>query len=379
MIKVAFDSGPLTSGHSFRGIGVMVKAQIAAIKKLAGKEIRFDTFDFSSTQGIEKLESGNFDIIHYPTFFPYALTLPEKKLAKKVVVTIQDLIHLIYPDKYPPGIKGKIKFMKQKARLKNIDEIITISETSKKDIVRLLGVSADKVKVVYLAPSPIYKVINDQKKLESVRKKYNLPSKFVFNLGDINYNKNIPTLIEACEIADVPLVLGGKQAKEIEDLGLINLMNLSGPMDYMRFLFNIPHPEHAHYSELLTKFNNNPKILRLGFIPDEDAAAVYSLATVYCQPSFYEGFGLSVIHAFACGIPVVVSRTNALTEIAGSAALVADPNDSKEMAVKITKLLGDNVERNKMIKKGFDRLKFFNWEKMGKEMIDIYKSLISIN
>ncbi len=382
MIKVAFDSGPLTSGHSFRGIGVMVKEQIKAIEGSNNKEIKFEAFDFSSDEGKFKLENGDYDIIHYPTFFPYSLTLPASAPLRrgkpaKIVVTIQDLIHLIYPDKYPPGIKGKLKFLKQKARLKNVDVIITISETSKKDIVRLLGVSPEKVKVVYLAPSPIYKVIKDKKILEKVKRKYNLPDKFVFNLGDINYNKNIPTLIKACEIADIPLVLGGKQSKEIEDLGLINLMNLSGPMDYMRFLFNIPHPEHAHYSELLTKFNNNSKILRLGFIPDEDVAAIYNLANVYCQPSYYEGFGLSVIHSFACGIPVVISKTNALTEIAGGAALVADPNDPNDMADKITKLLADKMIDKEMISKGSERIKGFSSEKMGKEMVEVYKEVTS--
>jgi len=375
-IKVAIDSAPLSDGHSIRGIGVMVREQIEALKLYGNKAINLDTFDFNSEKGNNKIEKGNYDAIHYPHFFPYALTLPSVKPAKKVVVTIQDLIHLIYPKNYPPGVRGKINFYKQKQRLKYVDAIITISETSKKDIVRFLGIPAEKIFVTYLVPSKIFKVEKDKKRLAQISKKYNLPDKFVFNLGDINYNKNIPTLIDACEMAKVPLVLGGKQALEIEDMSLLNLMDISGPQDWLRFLFDIPHPEHAHYEKLLVKFKNNKNIFRLGYVPDEDVSDVMNLASVYCQPSYYEGFGLSVIHAFACGTPVVITKTNALVEIAGGASLIADPNDINDMAEKITKMLKDNKTQKELIDKGFERLKDFSSEKMANEMIKVYEGVV---
>lgn len=375
-MKIAIDSGPLTGGHSVRGIGVMVKEQIKALQlesKRTG-EFEINAFDFS--KNYERLEKGNFDIVHYTYFFPYTLTLPATKPAKKVIVTIQDLIQLIYPDHYPPGVKGRINFLKQKSRLKYVDAIVTISETSKKDIVRFLGIDPNKIYVIYLAPSKTYKVVSDQKKILEIKKKYKLPERFIYNLGDVNYNKNIPILIEACEIAGIPLVLGGKQAKEIEGSELTNLMDLNGPMDYLRFLFDIPHPEHAHYANLLEKFKNNKNIYRLGYVPEEDAAFVFNLASVYCQPSFYEGFGLSVIHSFACNVPVVISKTNTLVEIAGGAALVADPNDSKQMAEKILQILKNKSIREGLIKRGSERSKFFSWEKNAKETADIYKSVV---
>ncbi|OGM21355.1 hypothetical protein A2714_02565 [Candidatus Woesebacteria bacterium RIFCSPHIGHO2_01_FULL_38_9] len=372
MLSIAIDSGPLSGGHSVRGIGVMVKEQIQAIKRLSDQAIKLETFDFAANH--QSLITNHYDIVHYPYFFPYALTLPSRKYGEKMVVTIQDLIQLIYPNNYPPGIRGKLNFYKQRIRLKNVDAVITISETSKKDIVRFLGIPAEKIHVIYLAPTSFYKVINDKEKLKDVRRKYNLPSKFVFYLGDVNYNKNIPTLIKACEIAGLPLAIGGKHATEVGS-GEISLKAVKGPRDWIRFILGKPHPETAHFRELEKLFSNNKNIIRTGYIPDEDIAAVFNCATVCCQPSFYEGFGLSVVNSFACGVPVVIAKTQALVEIADGAALVADPNDGTDFADKISSLINNPALRGQTIKKGFERVKFFSWEKTAREMIDLYKKV----
>jgi len=375
-LKVAIDSGPLSDGHSVRGIGVMVREQIEAIRRLRYKDIKFDSFNFQSEDGIQKLEANHYDIVHYTYFFPYSLTLPPNKIGKKTVVTIQDLIHLIYPDKYPPGIRGKLNFYKQKRRLKYIDAVITISETSKKDIVRFLGIPSDKVHVVYLAPQKGMIELNDVKLLKRLRKKYNLPEKFILYVGDVNYNKNIPGLIEACKIAKTPLVIIGKHAMEIEELG-VDLRHLKGPRDWIRFLFNIPHPELAHFKGLMEEFKKTKNIIRLGYVADKDFVAVFNLASVYVQPSFYEGFGLPVLEAFACGVPVVISKTNTLVEIAGGAALIADPNEPKNIAEKITEVLENKRTEENLIQKGFERVKDFSWEKTAKESINVYRSVVS--
>jgi len=375
-MKIAIDSGPLKSGHAVRGIGFMVKELIAALENLTDKEFRLDAFDFQSEPGRKKLESKKYDIVHYTYFFPYSTTLPDKKYAKKVIVTIQDLIQLIYPQNYKAGVKGKLNFIKQKFRLKMVDAVITISETSKKDIVRFLGIPPEKVYVVYLAPRGIFKKIRvSKKKVEEIREKYKLPKTFVLYVGDVNYNKNIPGLVRACKASKIPLVITGKHALEIEELGL-DLKHLKGPRDWFRFIFNIPHPELAHFSDLIDEFRKNPNIVRTGFVPDEDLVLLYNLASVYVQPSFYEGFGLPIIEAFRSQTPVIIAKTNALVEIAGGAALIADPENFKDLAEKINYIVKNPKVAEKFVKKGLKRVKDFSWEKTAKDIKKVYLSVL---
>lgn len=373
-MKVAIDSGPLTSGHSVRGIGFMVGNQIRAIKEIGDKKIELDDFDFQSEEGKSKLQTEKYDVVHLTSFFPFALTLPAQKLGKKMVVTIPDLIPLIYPKQYPPGVKGNLNFLKQKQRLINADAIITISETSKKDIVRFLGIPTEKIHVVYLAAGDTFKPRKDKDVLRKTAKKYGLPKQFVLYLGDVNYNKNIPNLIKACLIADMPLVICGKHAKEVDDERL-ELKTMKGPQDWLRYITGKPHPEIAHYSELKKLFSGN-NVLRLGYIPDEDLVAIFSLASAYCQPSFYEGFGLPVLQAFACGCPVVITRTQALVEIGDNAALYADPKDYKDIAKKIDKLFKNSALRQKMVGLGKERAKEFSWTKTANETIGVYEKVL---
>ena len=164
-MMVAVDSGPLTNGHSVRGIGLYARELIKTleIEKKAYKDVKIKTVDFS------KSNLTNYDVVHYLSFNPLHLTLPLRKPAK-IVVTIHDLIPLIYPNIYPPGIRGKVRYLIQKFLFKSVDVVITDSETSKKDIVRFFGVSAKKVKVIYLAPSKLFRVIKDKDRLNQVGK-----------------------------------------------------------------------------------------------------------------------------------------------------------------------------------------------------------------
>src|SRR5258708_1333689 len=133
-MKVAIDSGPLNSSDNIRGIGFHTRELVKELAKLQDENFKLDVVDFTKT------DLSKYDVVHYQYFRPHALTVPFKKPAEKVVVTIHDLIRLIYPDAYPAGIKGSIYFMLQKFNLRNVDTFITISETSKKDIVRFLNI-----------------------------------------------------------------------------------------------------------------------------------------------------------------------------------------------------------------------------------------------
>ncbi len=363
-MKVAIDTGPLTSGHSIRGIGVHTRLLLEHLQKLKGLEV--DAVDFS------KADLGKYDIAHYQFFNPYFVFLPFFKKIK-TVITVHDLTPLIYPAHYPSGIKGRMKFWLNKILMRQIDAVITISETSKKDIVRFLNIDPNKIHVVYLAPRKLFGRLKENQ-TKKIKQKYNLPEKFVLYVGDVNYNKNIPNLIRACKIADLSLVIVGKHAMDIETEGM-GINDIKGVKDWIRFVLNKPHPELSHFRQILKAFDNNKNVLRLGFVPDSDLVAIFNLASVYCQPSFYEGFGLSVLEAFASGTPVVCSYTQALAEIAGDAALYFDPHDYKDLAQKLNKVVKDKKLSDDLTRRGVKRAKDFSWDKTAKETFEVYKKV----
>ncbi|QQG42223.1 MAG: glycosyltransferase family 4 protein [Candidatus Woesebacteria bacterium] len=340
-MKIAIDARPLVSGDSVRGIGVYTRELVDAFKK-SKKE--FSVLDHN----FDNIEISKFDLIHFTSFNPYIISVPFiKPKNTKFVLTIYDLIPLIYPAHYPSGIRGGIRWTLNKFLIKkNIDAILTISETSKKDICRFLGVDPDIVHVVYLAPRPVFRKLDTGKDCitpcgkSEIKKKYNLPDRFALYVGDVNYNKNIPGLVKACVLAKLPLVIAGKQAKEIENLDL-------------------NHPELKHLKNI-----DWTGVIRLGFVPDIDLAAIYNLAYVFVQPSFYEGFGLGVLEAIACGTPVVASKTQALVEIAEGAATFVNPDNSEDMAIGL-----------KNLAKSPKLPRTYSWEKTAKETWEVYQNV----
>lgn len=348
MIKVAIDSGPLSSGDSVRGIGVHTKLLIDHLLNI--KNVEVDALD------VRKEDISKYDLVHYQKFHPYFLSIPLFKKGKSVL-TIHDLIYLIYPKAYPSGVWGKLVYWLQRMLVKKMDAIITISETSKKDIVRFLDIPADKITVIHLAAGEKYKQIKENGLLKSVKAKYNLPEKFVLYVGDVNYNKNVLTLCKACKQVKIPLVIVGKQAAAKD--------------------FDRTHSETQPLVKLLREYGEDKNIIRLGFVPDEDLVTIYNLATLYAQPSYYEGFGLPLLEAFVCGTPVVASKIQAHVEIAGDACLYADPKDPADFAEKIEQVLKDSNLRKELIAKGKGKAKEYSWDKVAKDTADVYNKVVS--
>ena len=344
-MRIAIDARPLGSGDSIRGIGVYTRELLGAFKKI-GKDIIVLEKGYINT-------SEEFDLVHFTSFNPFVISVPfTKPKGTKFVLTIYDLIPLIYPKNYKPGVKGAIKLAMNKYLVKkNVDAIITISETSKKDICRFFGVDPKKVFVVYLAPRSVFKPVLNTKTLDEVEAKYKLLKTFALYTGDINYNKNIPLLLEACKLAKIPLVFAGKQASEVEglDLSEYELMHLKG-LDWSG-------------------------VKRLGFVQDEDLVFLYNLASIYVQPSLYEGFGFPPLEAMACGTPVVAAKTQALVEIGGGAALFADPMSPEDFAEKIKSVINNKKVADGLVKKGFEKVKEYNWETTAKQTFEVYNNI----
>jgi len=329
-MKVAIDSGPLSSGHAVRGIGMYTKELLKALK-IKGTDV-FNT------------DLSKFDVVHFTSFKPFEISLLfSKPKGVKFVLTIYDLIPLIYPEHYPSGIRGWLNWQINKYLVKkNVDAIITISETSKKDICRFVGIDPKKVSVTYLAARPMFHKLEVSKKsrdswLTEIDGR-RVPKRYALYIGDVNYNKNIPNLVKACEIAKIPLVIAGKQAYQIEKMDL-------------------DHPELSHLKNI-----NWSNVIRLGFVPDEILVELTNFATVYVQPSLYEGFGLPALEAIACGIPIVVAKSQCTVEVLGDDFTYCDPNDPKSMAKAI---LNPNVDKKLP--------RAYSWEKTAKETLEAYQ------
>jgi len=347
-MKVAVDISPLKSAHQFRGIGVYTQRLVKALQamKVADFEVVL----------VEKGEiPQDCQIIHYPYFDLFFTTLPLIR-RKKTVVTIHDTTPLVFPEYFPPGIKGKLKHQGQKLILKTVDRVITDSQNSRKDIIKYLGYPKEKIKVVPLAPGEIFRPFKEKKALDKIKKKYQLPSQFILYVGDVNYHKNVLGLVKASHTVKVPLVIVGKQAVQKR--------------------FDHTHVENQPLVQLMKEYGDDPAVRRLGFVPEEDLVLIYNLASVYCQPSFYEGFGLPVLEAMACGLPVVTSHQASLEEVAGQAAILIDPYDIKDIANGLTIALEDESLREDLIQKGLKQAQKYSWEKTAHETYQVYQKVV---
>lgn len=347
-MKVAIDISPLKSGHKVRGTGFY----LSNLKDSLIKYYPDSNFVFFKKRGEIPSDA---DIIHYPYFDPFFLTLPFAN-KRKSVVTVHDLIPLVFKENFPSGIKGRIKWEIQKRSLKNSKAIITDSDSSKKDISRLINFDNDKIHVVYLAAASHFKIHSDTEK-EEVIKKFNLPEKFILYVGDVTWNKNLPRLIEAINKTPHHLIIVGK-AFANKDFDKNNSWNKS-----------------IYSAQTLA--SGNEKIIPLGFVSDHDLAAIYASATALVMPSLYEGFGLPVLEAMQSGCPVITSGEGSLREVAGSSAYYIDPYDVNSIVQGINEITSDGPLRNTLSKKGLIQAKKFSWKKTAEDTFKVYEKVIN--
>ena len=349
MIDVLFETSVLSGGHSARGIG--------AYARLLTEELKNNSdINLIKSSTLEKNQKINVDITHYPFFDLFFDTLPISPF-KKVVVTIHDVIPLVFPKLYEPGIKGKIKFEKQKLALKSVNAVITDSQASKKDIIQHLGVPEEKVHVIYLAANIVFEK-KDDKFIRKVLRKYKLPKKYLLYVGDINYNKNIPQLIKMMKFVEdksIKLVCIGRNftPQEIPEWKWIETqLALSDVEDRVIFLNNVPTE------------------------PVDELAAIYSGALIYVQPSLYEGFGLPVLEAMQCETPIVCSENSSLIEVGGEHVIFTEAT-AESMAQKVIDILKwSKTKRLKWIRDAYKWSQTFSWRKTAEETVDVYKQIM---
>lgn len=345
MINVAIINPPL-SGHKYRGIGMYTSCLVKALKNADGIKTSLVNYGKDLT---------SYDVIHYPYFDPFFLTLPIIR-NKPTVVTIHDLIPFKFPKYFPIGLKGKLIWELQKVSLKNIQAVITDSYKSKDDIIRFTGLQAIRIIPIYLGVDDEFKIIDDKYKLSQFKKKLKLPDNFILYVGDVNYNKNIPNLIRAFSLV----------REKVDNLFLV----LVGKG------FNISSPQLIEINELINALKLESYIKLYDHLANEDLVKLYNLAKTYVQPSLYEGFGLPVLEAMACGLPVISSKAGSLSEVTDDAVVEIDPRNYRDIAQKTIEVLGDSNLHNDLIKRGLKWKNKFDWKKTADETIRVYKKVI---
>ncbi len=291
------------------------------------------------------------DLIHYPYFDLFFHTLPIFCKTPRLI-TIHDVIPLVFPKHFASGKKGKVNLWLQKLALENTQGIICDSETSKKDIASKLAYPLKKIHVVYLAPGKVFKKISDRKILNLTKEKYKLPYEYLLYVGDVNWNKNLFTLLKAIKLSNKNLVLVGKA---FLDNDLVQVKEINSLINYLKI---------------------DRQIHKLGYVPDEDLANIYNLAETTIVPSYYEGFGLPVAESMACGTPVICANNSSLVEIGGDAAIYCNPNDPEDIAEKINSFISsDEAKKEKRKTMSQKQSAKFSWKRTGENVLKIYKTL----
>lgn len=272
-----------------------------------------------------------------------------------LVTSVLDVYPLIDPA-YTPGLSGRLYSALVSAGARGSNHIITLSESARLDIEQYLQIPEHRVSAIYLAPDAVYHPRIGAEGDAALREKYNLPERFVLYLGGFDRRKQVNELLLAytyvaeAEGDNIPLVLAGAEPQWREPLfpDLREYAQRLGLEDYLRWI---------------------------GYVDEADKAGLYRLADVFVSPSGYEGFGLPVIEALACGTPVVAFDTDVYDETLGDAAFLVE--DARSMAGAIIALLLQPPLRETMVNQGLARATQYNWRKTAAQTLRVYEHVLA--
>jgi glycosyltransferase involved in cell wall biosynthesis len=283
-------------------------------------------------------------VYHETGFIPPAL--PDVP----IVYTLYDISLVKYRAEHP---RERVLFFDFffKRRRQYADHIITISEFMKQELIACLGFPPDRVTAIHLASDPVFSPRNDAQ-IASACSALTIPKDFLLCVGTLEPRKNIVLAIQALAQAktDIPLVLTGWQGWG-EKL----------------------------WRDVIKKAHLEKRIFMTHYVSDEMLACLYSGARALVYPSFYEGFGLPVLEAMACGCPVVCARSSSLPEVAGDAALLVDPHDAGDCAAAVEKVVCDSDLHDELRMRGLKRASAFSWKLAARRTFEVFKSVADEN
>ncbi len=293
-----------------------------------------------------QLRAQHIDVLHSPHH-----TTPMVVAGCSRVVTFHDLTFFVLPKRYP---RRRLIYFRSVswAAAKAASMLICPSQAVHDDIVRILHTPPEKVRTIAEAAAPAFRIIEDKTVLDRLRYDHLLPERYVLSVGSLEPGKNRTTLLNA--FADLrrrgveqKLVVTGQRAwKYGEDFRLAEELGLKG------------------------------QVVFTGYVAPEEMPALYNAADLFVFPSLYEGFGLPVLEAMACGVPVVTSNVSSIPEVAGDAALLVDPRDANALASAMEHALKDADVHSTLRQRGLERAATFSWEKAARETIAVYEEAL---
>ncbi|WP_027718318.1 glycosyltransferase family 4 protein [Desulfovirgula thermocuniculi] len=284
------------------------------------------------------------DLLHLPAFStPIFAPCP-------LVVTVHDLAYLVYPDCCQQEIREYLT-RRVPFALKKASAVITPTASVKREIVKYFGLPEEKIFPVWHGVSPKCKVLA-RDVVAKIRSELALPEPFVLFVGTVEPRKNLRRLIEAY----------GRAVAQ----GLEHSLVIAGMRGWLC----------EEIYELPRRLGLEKKVIFLGYVPDDLLHALYNAADLFIYPSLYEGFGLPVLEAMACGTPVIASRIPSLSEVVGEAAMLVEPLDADAIASAMLFLAGNHEARRSLAQKGLERAREFSWEKTAQETIRVYEAAL---
>ncbi|KKR83712.1 MAG: Glycosyl transferase group 1 [Candidatus Daviesbacteria bacterium GW2011_GWA1_41_61] len=269
-------------------------------------------------------------------------------LGNRTITTFLDASSILFAQTHSLKVKflGRLLFS---LAAKRTGKVLAISQSTKNDIIKIAKVNKDKISVIYCAVDDSYRPIPNES-VKKILSKYNLPARYLLYNATLEPRKNPLRLIEAYYQLKTkhpkmkPLVMVGKKGWLYEEI-----------------------------FELVKKLRLGKDVIFTNWVPDEDLPALYSGALILVYPSLFEGFGLSLLKAFACGTPVVTSKISSMPEVSRGAAILVDPYDSGDIATAVWKVISNKKLADDLRKKGFERVKKFSWQRTARKTLEVYR------
>ncbi len=270
---------------------------------------------------------------------------------RRSVVTIHDLGYLYYPQAH--RLLDRLYLdLSTRYNARAATHLIADSSATERDLIERYGTNPDKITVIYPGyDNTVFQPTRDKEVIKAVKARHGIAGDYILFVGTLQPRKNLARLIEAFSnlqypISNIQLLISGKKGwlyeeifRRVEELGL------------------------------------EERVVFTDYVPEGDLPALLSGARLFVFPSLYEGFGMPVLEAMACGTPVVCSNTSSLPEVVGDAALLVDPLDVGELAAALARVLDDAELRTELIQRGFEQAKGLSWEKCARETLDVLESV----